>query len=52
MTETTHKFCAQKYNHEQPVSSPYDHTVEDCVLTVEKWKELIYKEVVAYDTIE
>lgn len=45
MTETN-----TQIKHEQPVSSPYDHTVEECESTVEKWKELIYKEVKAYDT--
>lgn len=33
---------------DEPVSLPYDQSFEDMELPVEKWKELIYREVVNF----
>lgn len=32
----------------QPVTLPYDHTIDECELSVEQWKELIYQEVLTF----
>lgn len=33
---------------DEPVSAPYDQSFEDMELSVDKWKDLIYKEVVSF----
>lgn len=35
----------------QPAPSPYDHSVDEREHTVEQWKELIYQEVMEYESI-
>lgn len=34
----------------QPAPGPYDHSVDEREHTVEQWKELIYQEVMEYET--
>ena len=34
----------------QPAPGPYDHSVDDREHTVDQWKELIYKEVMEYES--
>lgn len=41
-----HKYLSQYADPtDEPVSAPYDQSFEDMELTVEQWKELVYKEV-------
>jgi hypothetical protein len=34
----------------QPAPGPYDHSVDEREHTVDQWKELIYQEVMEYET--
>ena len=34
----------------QPAPAPYDHSVDEREHTVEQWKELIYQEVMEYES--
>lgn len=34
----------------QPAPGPYDHSVDEREHTVEQWKELIYQEVMEYES--
>ncbi|PSN36861.1 Mitogen-activated protein kinase 14A [Blattella germanica] len=44
-----HKYLAQYADpSDEPVSAPYDQSFEDMELPVEKWKELVYGEVVGF----
>jgi len=44
-----HKYLAQYADpSDEPVSAPYDESFEDMDLPVEKWKELVYREVIGF----
>lgn len=44
-----HKYLAQYADpSDEPVSAPYDQSFEDMDLPVEKWKELVYGEVIGF----
>ncbi|XP_021942325.1 mitogen-activated protein kinase 14B-like isoform X1 [Zootermopsis nevadensis] len=44
-----HKYLAQYADpSDEPVSAPYDQSFEDMDLPVEKWKELVYTEVIGF----
>jgi len=44
-----HKYLAQYADpSDEPVSAPYDQSFEDMDLPVEKWKELVYREVIGF----
>lgn len=34
----------------QPAPGPYDHSVDEREHTVDQWKDLIYQEVIEYET--
>ncbi|KPJ20572.1 Mitogen-activated protein kinase 14A [Papilio xuthus] len=44
-----HEYLAQYADPtDEPVSAPYDQSFEDMELPVDKWKELVWKEVVEF----
>ncbi|KAK7793686.1 hypothetical protein R5R35_013162 [Gryllus longicercus] len=44
-----HQYLSQYADpNDEPISAPYDQSFEDMDLPVEKWKELVYKEVVEF----